>query len=146
MATATTAATLKAYAYLGTTGDVTNCDCCGKTELAYTIVLKNLTTNETEYFGRTCGARALKWAVKDLDKSVRATWAEAKRQEEARKAALYTAYVTHPLYVQAEQENTAFWQQTPRPSYEDYMQERTARGWMAMRKQAAQEVGYSGSL
>ena len=146
MAQATKEQNKMVYQFKGTTGDVTNCDCCGKMDLAYTIVLKNLETNGIAYFGRTCGARALKWAVKDLDKSVRASITAEKQAEADRQSALRHAYVTHPLYIQAEQENTAFWNQKSRPSYEAYMQERTARGWMAMHAQAAQAVGYDGSL
>ncbi len=46
------------FRVLGTTGDVTTCELCGKSELAKTVVLRNLATLELVHAGVDCAAAA----------------------------------------------------------------------------------------
>lgn len=59
--------TTRRFTLLGITDDVTDCDCCGKTDLKCTMALAEHdadgnTVGEV-YYGRDCGARALGWGV-----------------------------------------------------------------------------------
>lgn len=51
--------------FLGTTDDVTTCECCGKSNLTSTVAL-SIDDGDAVYFGVTCAARALKMAPKDV--------------------------------------------------------------------------------
>jgi hypothetical protein len=42
---------------LGTTGDITTCECCGKSELKKTVALE--VDGEVQYYGTTCAGNAL---------------------------------------------------------------------------------------
>jgi hypothetical protein len=70
------------YEYLGTTDEVTTCDCCGKTNLKNTVVIRDLDTGEDLYFGVSCAAKALKVQVADVKKGT--AEADRKRAEEER--------------------------------------------------------------
>jgi hypothetical protein len=71
---------LMKYEYLGTTDEVTTCDCCGKTNLKNTVAIRDLDEGEVLYFGVTCAARALKVQVADVKKGT--ADADRKRREE----------------------------------------------------------------
>lgn len=71
---------LMKYEYLGTTDEVTTCDCCGKTNLKNTVAIRDLDEGEVLYFGVTCAARALKVQVADVKKG--AADADRQRREE----------------------------------------------------------------
>ncbi len=83
------AATVTRYTFLGTTDEVTACDCCGKSDLKMTVAIMDDERGESLYFGTTCAARALKIGVKE----VKAGSAAADRaKEEARRAAAAAAH------------------------------------------------------
>ncbi len=55
------------YTLLAVVDDVTTCDCCGKRDLKCTMALAEHDADGNTigevYFGRDCGARALRWSV-----------------------------------------------------------------------------------
>ena len=51
--------------YLGTSDDVTACDCCGKTRLKSTVAIEDASENVV-YYGVTCAAKALRVDVKTV--------------------------------------------------------------------------------
>lgn len=53
--------------FLGTSDEVTTCDCCGKSNLKSTVAL-SIDEGDAVYFGVTCAARALKVQVGDVRK------------------------------------------------------------------------------
>lgn len=60
-----TEAPVKVFQVLGTTDEVTTCDCCGREDLKGTIVLKYMTeerAGEIAYFGSTCFERQVRMA------------------------------------------------------------------------------------
>jgi hypothetical protein len=63
--------------YLGTSDDVTTCDCCGRANLKSTVAIQR--EDEVVYFGVTCAARALKTDAKTVR-------AGAKSADQARRA------------------------------------------------------------
>jgi hypothetical protein len=65
--------------FLGTTDDVTTCDCCGKTGLKSTVAL-SIDGGDAVYFGVTCAARA-------IGSTVKVVRAETKTADDAREAA-----------------------------------------------------------
>ena len=75
---------MKRYTYLGTSDEVTTCDCCGKSDLKSTVAISADEQGETLYFGSTCAARALKVQVAEVK---RGTAAADRAKEEARRAA-----------------------------------------------------------
>lgn len=44
---------------LGTTGDVTTCDCCLRADLKKTVVVRNLDSCEVRHYGVDCAAKIL---------------------------------------------------------------------------------------
>lgn len=51
--------------FLGTSDEVTTCDCCGKKDLKATVAL-SIGDADPVYFGVVCAARALKMPAKDV--------------------------------------------------------------------------------
>lgn len=80
----TAAATLR-FTFLGVTGAVTTCDCCGRQGLAKTIALRENSTEEILYFGSACGAKAIGWGVKEFN-------AAAKHAQTELEQAAYVTY------------------------------------------------------
>jgi hypothetical protein len=82
------------FRIVGTTDEVTSCDCCGKTELKSTVELWELDADGNDlgdqpvYFGVTCAARAMRREVKEVRRDVRT--ADQVREAAAR-AAKYAA-------------------------------------------------------
>lgn len=78
--------------YLGTTDDVTTCDCCGRTGLKNTVVIEMHDDAEPLYYGVTCAARALKTTAKEVRyeakraDTLKREKEAAERQEERNKA------------------------------------------------------------
>lgn len=71
------------YTFIGTTDEITQCGCCGRTDLKGTKVLKDNESGEFVFFGSVCGAKALGWAVKEFDKAAKdADKARAKARRE----------------------------------------------------------------
>ena len=76
------------YTFLGTTDEVTTCDCCGKADLKMTVAIMDDEGGEALYFGTSCAARALKIGIKEVKAGTAAAdraKAEAKRAEVAAK-------------------------------------------------------------
>ena len=63
------------YTFKTVTDSVTDCDCCGRSELKRTMVLIDNESGDAKYFGTVCGARALGWSEKKATKKAKATWA-----------------------------------------------------------------------
>ena len=80
---------MKRYTYLGTSDEVTTCDCCGKSELKSTVAISDDEQGETLYFGSTCAAKALKVQLADVK---RGTAAADRAKEEAKRAAQEVLY------------------------------------------------------
>lgn len=78
--------------YLGTTDDVTTCDCCGRTGLKNTVVIEMHDDAEPLYYGVTCAAHALKTTAKEVRyeakraDTIKREKKAAERQEEHNKA------------------------------------------------------------
>lgn len=66
--------------YLGTTDDVTTCECCGKANLKSTVAIEMQDGSDPVYFGVTCAARALKTSAKEVK-------AGAKQADDAKREA-----------------------------------------------------------
>jgi predicted metal-binding protein len=79
----------KQYTFIGTTDEINQCGCCGRTDLKGTKVLKDNESGEFVFFGSVCGARALGWTVKEFDKA-------AKNAEQARIKARREYENSHP--------------------------------------------------
>lgn len=69
--------------YLGSTDDVTTCECCGRADLKSTVALRLTEDSEPVYFGVTCAAKALSVGVKEI----KAATAKADREKAEREAA-----------------------------------------------------------
>lgn len=80
-----------AVKFLGTSDEVTTCDCCGKANLKSTVAL-SIDEAEPVYFGVTCAARALKTGVNEVKRGTAVAdreraEAERKARDEAQRAA-----------------------------------------------------------
>ena len=77
--------------FLGTTDDVTTCECCGRSDLKSTVALvltEDPTLGEPVYFGVVCAAKALKLSARDVRKAARtADDAKAEAERVAREKA-----------------------------------------------------------
>lgn len=71
------------YTILGTSDEVTTCDCCGKKNLRSTVALEATDGSGDVHFGRVCAARALEWG--DTPDDGRRVQRAAERREEARR-------------------------------------------------------------
>ena len=71
------------YKFLGTTDEITACECCGKMDLKQTVGIEDLDTGEQLHFGTTCAARALKLQVTEVKRGTKAADDERYRQEAA---------------------------------------------------------------
>lgn len=60
---------MTSYAAVGTTDENTTCDCCGKSNLKMTVVLKDDEGN-FHFFGRSCASRATGWKAAYLERRV----------------------------------------------------------------------------
>ncbi len=69
--------------FLGTTDEVTTCDCCGRKDLKSTVALELADHADPVYYGVTCAAHALKIDTKTVRAGARA----ADRAKEDRAAA-----------------------------------------------------------
>ena len=48
---------MKTYKTLGISQYITTCDCCGRSELKSTVIMKEIETEKVVYFGSTCATR-----------------------------------------------------------------------------------------
>lgn len=67
--------------FLGTTDDVTTCDCCGKANLKSTVAL-SIDDSDPVHYGSDCAAQAIGRDVKEVRKETR----KADRANESRAA------------------------------------------------------------
>lgn len=81
------------YTILGTSDEVTTCDCCGKKNLRITVALEPTDGSGDVYYGRICAARALGWGD-TIDDGKRVQKIAARREEKRREEAEKAAYVT----------------------------------------------------
>ena len=86
---------MTSYRILGTSNDVTTCDCCGRTDLKLTVVVGTLDTPggavmSEAYYGTTCAARATGAPSKRIKKAI-------DRLAEAKRAAKRAAMDRHPI-------------------------------------------------
>jgi hypothetical protein len=86
------------FKVLGTTGDVTTCDCCGRSNLNKTVVVE--IDGEIAHFGVVCAAHKAGFAALDINRMAKAA-NEQKRQDAIKAEAERIARVKqHPLYLQ----------------------------------------------
>jgi len=71
------------YRIIGTTDEVTSCDCCGRTRLKYTVALFDTDTDQVLYMGVTCAAHALKMPSADVKAQAKQA-DDTKRREQER--------------------------------------------------------------
>lgn len=92
---------MKKYQIIGTTDDVNTCDCCGRTNLKKTVILKDTESSEEVYFGTECAAKALNWTIKEVNKLAKA------ETERIQKEIRYQIYI-HPLMQKQNEEIKEF--------------------------------------
>jgi recombinational DNA repair protein (RecF pathway) len=63
--------TSTAMRMLGTTDEVTVCDCCGRKDLKDTVAFER-EDGQVMYFGCVCATRAMSWTTKEVRSSARA--------------------------------------------------------------------------
>jgi hypothetical protein len=78
------------FTTIGTTDDCTTCDCCGKSHLKMTVVLRD-DEGEVFFYGRTCAARATGWKAARIEREILA--ADHKRAELIAQAERYRGYL-----------------------------------------------------
>ena len=62
------------FTVVGTTDETLSCDCCGRTGLKMTVVLRD-SEGEFVFYGRTCAPRATRWRAAYLEREVLAAQA-----------------------------------------------------------------------
>jgi hypothetical protein len=78
--------------FLGTTDDVTTCECCGRQDLKSTVALDlDGDSGQPTYYGVVCAARALKMDAKSVKSAARKADEDKARAERARTEALARA-------------------------------------------------------
>jgi hypothetical protein len=70
------------YTVAGTTDENTTCDCCGKSNLKMTVVLRD-EDGEFHFFGRSCAARATGWKSAYLSREILSADSRANAAREA---------------------------------------------------------------
>lgn len=76
---------------LGTDDSVTNCDCCGKSGLKFTVIME-LDSGEIAHYGQVCAGR-------NTGKSKPQINAEIRAHAEAQKRAARSEFFSHPAYL-----------------------------------------------
>jgi len=94
-------ATAKTYTFIGTTGDVTECGCCGRSDLKKTIVLQDNDTREYVFFGAVCGAKAQGWTVKEFNSVANQAQKERERAASERRNKITMLVQKHPDVIAA---------------------------------------------
>lgn len=75
---------------LGTDDSITNCDCCGKSGLKFTVIME-LDDGEIAHYGQVCAGR-------NTGKTRPQITSEIKAHAEAQKAAARAEFFAHPSY------------------------------------------------
>lgn len=76
---------------LGTDDSITNCDCCGKSGLKFTVIIE-LDNGEIAHYGQVCAGR-------NTGKTRPQISSEIKAHEAAKKAAAQAEWMVHPARI-----------------------------------------------
>lgn len=76
---------------LGTDDSITNCDCCGKSGLKFTVIIE-LNNGDIAHYGQVCARR-------NTGKDQRTITTEIKAHHEAKVAAARAELRSHPAYI-----------------------------------------------
>ena len=79
--------------YLGTTDDVTTCDCCGRTGLKSTVAIEMHDDADPVYYGVTCAAHALKTTAKEVRYEAKRADTLKREKEAAERAAKHDKFM-----------------------------------------------------
>lgn len=111
-----------AVEFLGTSDEVSTCDCCGKSNLKSTVAI-SIEGGEAVYYGVVCAARALNRSAKDVRAGTRsADKAKQKAAEEAQRKAHHAAFT-------AQQERWAAWLRANGTGRDDHEREASLGGY-----------------
>jgi hypothetical protein len=69
------------FRILGSTNDVTTCECCGRTDLKKTVALDDYEGNII-YLGETCAAKAMEMKVNEFKKVYTSELAQLRNEKE----------------------------------------------------------------
>lgn len=69
------------YRILGTTDEITTCECCGRTDLKKTIVLDDYEGNISHY-GETCAAKLMKMKINDFKKEYNSSISQLRKDKQ----------------------------------------------------------------
>lgn len=78
--------------YLGTTDDVTTCECCGRANLKATVAL-SVDGADPVYFGSDCAARAIGRSVAEVKRGTKKADDDRAAAERARRDAEHAAFM-----------------------------------------------------
>lgn len=110
--------------FLGTTDEVSTCDCCGKTRLKSAVAL-SLDGGEAVYYGVVCAARAIGRSEKEVRAGARAAdKAKAKAKAEAEQKAHHAAFM-------AERDRWGAWLRANGTGRDEHEQEKSLGGYAA---------------
>jgi hypothetical protein len=84
---------------LGTSGDVTMCEACGKQDLKKTVAID--IDGEVHYYGCDCASRVIGWSAADIAKAQAKSDKEAVQRKRDADRRLRTRYEAHPAYIKA---------------------------------------------
>jgi hypothetical protein len=90
-----------AYTFVGTTDDVTTCDCCGRSDLKGTVVLRPADGGDEVFFGSVCGARAQGWTVKEFNSAAKTAQKARERAARERRNKIAWMVQQHPDVIAA---------------------------------------------
>lgn len=94
--------TMGSATYLGTSDEVTTCDCCGKRDLKSTVALCIGEAVDPVFYGVSCAAKALKVAAKEVRAGTKLADIEKRRAAAAaRDAAFRAAFARDQLALDA---------------------------------------------
>jgi hypothetical protein len=77
--------------FLGTTDDVTTCECCGRTSLKHTVALLAEGACDPMFYGVVCAAKALRVSAKEVRAGARKADDERRAREAAERARIARA-------------------------------------------------------
>lgn len=83
---------------LGTTGDVTVCDCCGRSDLKKTVVIE--IDGEIAHFGVVCAAHKLRFSALEVNRMARSADDQARKLARQAEDDRRARAKQHPLYIQ----------------------------------------------
>lgn len=75
--------TAPAFRVIGTTDEITSCDCCGRRDLRSTVALADTESGDVVHYGVTCAARAMRQDVAQVRRQVSAADTASRLAREA---------------------------------------------------------------